>query len=195
MKKETRTVAVINKSKILVIENGEKLVPIKPICEALGVDVDSQRKKINDDEILGSVTVLSTATGADGKQYEMVCIPYKFIFGWLFTINPRNVKEEAREAVINYKLACYNALYQNFTDQSEFLEFKQNQIEERLLVVDKATSDFKSAKTVMDDAKKELKKVREMSFDDWLASNRQLPLFPEAGSDEDITDEYLRSQE
>jgi len=195
MKNETRTVAVINKSRILVIENGEKLVPIKPICEALGVDVDSQRKKINDDEILGSVTVLSTATGADGKQYEMFCIPYKFIFGWLFTINPKNVKEAARETVINYKLACYNALYQNFTDQSEFLEFKQEQIEERLLVVDRATNDFKTAKAIMDDAKKELRKVREMNFDQWLAHNRQLPLFPDSGSDEEITDEYLRSKE
>src|SRR5690606_34679031 len=149
----------------------------------------------NEDEILGSTAVLSTVVAGDGKDREMFCLPYKYIFGWLFTINPKNVKEEAREAVINYKRACYDALYQNFTDQSEFLEFKQQEIEERLLVVDKATTDFKSAKTVMDDAKKELKKVREMSFDDWLASNRQLPLFPEAGSNEDITDEYLRSQE
>src|SRR5690554_3549527 len=127
---ETRTVAVINKAKILVIEDRGKLVPIKPMCEALGVDVDSQRKKINQDEILAPVAVLSTATGADGKGYNMFCIPYKYIFGWLFTINPKNVKEDAKEGVINYKKACYDALYQNFTDQSEFLEFKQEQIEE-----------------------------------------------------------------
>lgn len=184
MKNQTRTVAVINKAKILVIENGEKLVPIKPICEALGIDARNQREKISEDEILSSVGVLSTSTGADGKGYEMFCLPYKFIFGWLFTINPKNVKEEAKESVINYKLACYNALYQSFTDTQEFLEQKQKMVEEHLLVLDEATRNFKEAKNVMYDRKKDLNRVREMTFDDWLANNRQLLLFPHQNTED-----------
>lgn len=172
MEDQTRTVAVINKAKILVIENGEKLVPTRPICQALGIDEDVQKRKIQNDEILNSVATLSVATGADGKQYEMFCLPYKFIFGWLFTINPKNVKEEAKEGVINYKLACYNALYQSFIDTQEFLEQKQKLVEEHLLVLDEATRNFKEAKNVMYDRKKDLNRVREMTFDDWLANNR-----------------------
>lgn len=176
MKTQTRTVAVINKSRIIVIENGQKLVPIKPICEALGIDAKVQRTKISDDEILSSVGVLSTSTGSDGKQYEMFCLPYKFIFGWLFTINPKNVKEEAKELVINYKLACYNALYQSFTDSQDFLEQKQEAIEGHLIVLDEATKNFKDARNVMYDRKKDLNRVRELTFDNWLANNRQLSL-------------------
>jgi hypothetical protein len=30
----------------------------------------------------------------DGKKREMVTIPYRFVFGWLFTINSKNVVSE-----------------------------------------------------------------------------------------------------
>lgn len=90
------------------------LVPIKPICKAIGVDFKSQFDKVKEDEILGSTMVLSTTVGSDGKDREMVCLPLKFVYGWLFTINPKNVSNEAKEAVIKYKLDCYNALYNHF---------------------------------------------------------------------------------
>ncbi|NEM97201.1 phage antirepressor N-terminal domain-containing protein [Pontibacter burrus] len=77
MEAQTEIVAKINKVEILVIENGQKLVPIKPICEAFGIDDKAQRQKIQDDEILGSIGVLSTSVGADGKSWEMLCTPYK----------------------------------------------------------------------------------------------------------------------
>lgn len=177
MKTQTRTVAVINDTKILVIENGKKLVPIKPICDALGVQYPTQKEKIENDEILSSTVRLSRTVAADGKEREMFCIPLKFVFGWLFTINPANVKEEAREAVIQYKLACYNALYQSFTDSQQFLEAKQAMVEEKLAELDEVTNNFKSAKSSMYEKKKELNRVREMTFDDWLSNNRQLELF------------------
>lgn len=63
----TQTVATVNHSGILIIDHGQKLVPIKPICEALGINDKSQRDKIADDEFLNSVGVLSTSTGKDGK--------------------------------------------------------------------------------------------------------------------------------
>lgn len=46
-------------------------------------------RKIKEDEILGSVIPLRGTTGADGKQYDMFCLPLQYIFGWLFTINPQ----------------------------------------------------------------------------------------------------------
>jgi hypothetical protein len=180
MKSQTKTIAVINDSRILVIENGQKLVPIKPICQALGVDFAGQKEKIEKDEILRSVVGLSPTTGADGKTYEMVCIPFKFVFGWLFTINPANVKEEAREAVIQYKLACYEALYQSFTDSQEFLEAKQVLIEKKLNELEEITNNFKSAKNQMYEKKKELNFVRELTLEMWIANNRQLTIFQEA---------------
>lgn len=82
-------------------------MPVKPICTALGVDVEGQRKKIMDDEILNSVADFCSATGSDGKSYEMLCLPEEFIYGWIFTINPKNVVASARESVREFRRLCY----------------------------------------------------------------------------------------
>jgi len=179
MKAKTRTVAVINNSKIIVIENGEKMVPVKPICDALGIDFSRQKEKIESDEILASTIGLRPTVAADGKTREMFCIPFKYVFGWLFTINPANVKEEAREAVIQYREACYNALYQSFTDMSDFLSEKQLTISQLLENQREAKEAFSSAKKRLTEADKALDQAVGMSFDFWLANNRQMKIFEE----------------
>jgi hypothetical protein len=179
MKTQTRTVAVINDSKILVIENGKKMVPIKPICQALGIDFPRQKQKIEDDEILGLVVGLTPTTGADGKTYDMVCIPFKYVFGWLFTINPSNVKEEARQQVIQYKEKCYDVLYQSFTDMSDFLSEKQNSVSTLLEEQQTAKKNFNEANKRLKQAEKALNEAVGMSFDVWLANNRQMKIFVE----------------
>ena len=162
-----------------MIENGEKLIPIRPICEALGIDEESQRKKILSDEILSSVAVLRTATGGDGKQYKMNCIPLMFVFGWLFTINPKNVKPEAQEAVKKYRLECYMALFRHFSEQSEFLKQKQQAIEKQLEAYERFREEFNTAKNKLSEARDSLNEIRRISFEEWQANNRQLTLeFP-----------------
>ena len=52
-----------------------QLVPIKPICDALGIDAKAQRNRIDRDEILNSTGVIMTSVAADGKEREMYCIP------------------------------------------------------------------------------------------------------------------------
>ena len=99
MNEVIRTLAKINKVYIQVVERlGEKLVPVKPICAAVGVDFEGQRQRIERDEILSSVAFVIKATGTDGKSYEMLCLPFKYVFGWLFGIDAGRVKEEARHA-------------------------------------------------------------------------------------------------
>lgn len=173
----TNTVAKINNVEILVIENGEKRVAVKPLCDILGVDFSAQLQRIKSDEILGSVVGLSTTTGADGKQYEMTTIPFKFVFGWLFTINPKNVAPEAKDAVVRFKLECYDALYNHFTGYADFVEQRQRLIEEHLVVVEKIASDFNQAKTRLAEAKEELNRARKLTFADYDAQRRQLKLF------------------
>lgn len=117
---------------VTVEENGAILVPIKPICTALGINAKAQRDKIHQDETLESVGVLSTPTGADGKQYEMFCLPLKYIFGWLFTIQPDRVAPDAREAVINYRRECYDVLYDYFSGGARRQQ-EMNLMEQELL--------------------------------------------------------------
>ncbi|MCT4586437.1 MAG: phage antirepressor N-terminal domain-containing protein [Carboxylicivirga sp.] len=176
---QTKTVAKINDVSIVLIDGAEKQVPIKPICEALGIDHKRQVDKIKSDEILGSVGGLKPSVGADGKQYDMFCIPYMYIFGWLFTINPKNVKAEAKENVVRYKQECYTSLFNHFTDQSEFLEKKQLALEKQMEEVERIRNDFGNTKKLLDEARKALNKVKEMTFEEWQMNKRQLSIdFP-----------------
>jgi ribosomal protein S13/FtsZ-binding cell division protein ZapB len=174
----TKNLAKVNGITIQVIEeNSVKLIPIKPICEALGIDESAQRKKLQEDEFLNSTAVLSAAVGADGKQREMVCLPLEFIFGWLFTINPKNVKPEAQEAVSRYRIECYRALFHHFALQSEFLSQKQEKIEKAIETYQRIQAEFRTAKNRMEDAKNELDRIRKITFEEWQTENAQLKLF------------------
>lgn len=157
---ETKIITRVNNVDI-VATSDEQMVPIKPICEALGIDVENQRKKIQDDEDLSSVAVLSTATGADGKQYEMLCMPIRYVFGWLFTINPKNVKPEAQEAVRAYRRRCYDALYSHFFG-SQKRQLEQNQIEISLLEeLADLNQQQQQLKQTINEKRRKLEKLRE----------------------------------
>lgn len=168
------TVARINNTDIIIIENGEKRIPIKPICEALGISHKPQIERLKSDPILGSVVTLSVTTGSDGKNYQMVTIPFMFVFGWLFRIDSRNVKPEAREAVMRYQLECYQALYNHFTSYADFVEFRQHEINRQLDAVKAAKREFATAKEKLKDADAELDFIRHYPFNAWKENNRQL---------------------
>lgn len=122
----TQTITVNEKEIIIATIDNEKYVAIKPICEALGVNYDSQIEKINSDEILSQLTPLRGLVGADGNKRKMRSISLKFVFGWLFTINPKNVKPEIKQQIIDYRMECYNALFDSFTKRTSILKERTN---------------------------------------------------------------------
>ena len=54
---ETLTVTKVNEVMILVGNDPERLVPIKPICKALGIDYSSQLSKLKEDRQIGRAHV------------------------------------------------------------------------------------------------------------------------------------------
>jgi hypothetical protein len=174
-----KTLSVINEIKIVQLSNN--LVPIKPICQALGIDEDAQRRKLQNDDFFNSVTVLSTATGSDKKEYEMTCLPLGYIFSWLATINPQNVKEEAREGVKLYRVKCAEIIYKAMFLQNQFLKDKEVMIEEKLNELEKIRNNFKNAKLDLDEANKDLKEARTFSFEDWEKENNQYSMYNQEG--------------
>ncbi len=105
----------INGIDIVTVEkDGETYLPVKPICEAIGIAFQSQNDKLREHPILSSTVTIIVTVGADGKPREMVCIPLKYVYGWLFTINPGKVAPEARETVERYSRECYEVLYNHF---------------------------------------------------------------------------------
>jgi hypothetical protein len=175
------TVAVVNKQQIMIVpENGAELVPIRPICEALGIDFSSQLKRLKRDEILNSTVVTVTTVGGDEKNREMVAIPLKFTFGWLFTIEVNQVKEEAREAVLHYQLECYNALYNYFTSFRDYDRWRNEQLIEALAEYDREREVFNQSKDRMKTIRQRIDNVRTTSYEDFQAMRQQLNLdFPE----------------
>lgn len=165
---ERISIGRINGAEIYAVksESGEIHVPIKPICEAIGISIEGQREKLSEDEVLNSVTMLSLVTASDGKQYETLCIRLEYVYGWLFTINPKNVKESARKSVIRYRKECYDALYRHFFTRAE----KQHDINraeaEELENLRQLIGEEKEVKLRIKESKEKIDKIRAARLDD-----------------------------
>jgi P22_AR N-terminal domain. len=170
---KTETIATIHNVAIVVIDNSEKMVPIKPNCDALGIDSEGQRQRILRDEILNSTAFMIKVVAADEKEREMFCIPFKFVFGWLFSIDTSRVNPESKDAVIGYKLQCYDALYNYFTEPQTYLKQKEAIIDRILEEYEKARNVFKFAKNILEEKKKQLDQARKFTIDEWRANKGQ----------------------
>ena len=185
MKTTEITVAKVNQVDITIIQNGEKRVAIRPICQALGIDYKTQYDKVKTDQILSSVVGLSPTNGIDGKQYQMVTIPLMYVFGWLFRIDSRNVAEHAQDSVLKYQMECYKALYNYFTRHEEYLEYRQGLIDARLAEYDAARSDFRAAKETVNEARKALDEARAITETEYHEGKRQMIIDFPAGEGKD----------
>ncbi len=104
---------------VLVVEDEQQeiYVPVRPICDFLGIDWSSQRRRINRDPVLSEVTMSVVITATDIKPQSrrpqtsaMLCIPLDFLNGWLFGVSAQRVKSQFRERVIIYQRECYKIL-------------------------------------------------------------------------------------
>lgn len=157
-----RVISKINGIDIVTVEkDGEIFVPIKPICEAIGINYTTQVEKLQKHHILsGSTVPLRGIVAADGKGREMLCLPLRFVYGWLFTISPANVAESVRESVVKYQMECYNALYDHFTGSMRHTIETNNAEIELLKDINAAISDEKAARTRRKKAETALEKLR-----------------------------------
>jgi hypothetical protein len=107
-------------------ERQEVYVPIRPICDFLGIDWSSQRRRINRDPVLSEVTMSVVITATDiapksrrPQKSSMLCLPLDFLNGWLFGVSAQRVKSELRERVIIYQRECYKILSDAFQETQE----------------------------------------------------------------------------
>lgn len=101
------------------MSDGTVYVPIRPLCEHLGVAWSAQRLRINRDpvlsEVVTAVIITITTEGATPTQsQETLCLPLDFVSGWLFGINASRVNEDVRERLIRYQRECYKVLANAF---------------------------------------------------------------------------------
>lgn len=91
-------------------------IPVKPICDLVGVDWGGQYRRIQRDPVLSEeirrIDVTSTRRGTQ----PMVCLPLDYISGFLFGLNADRVKPELRDRVIRYQRECYKVLAEAFQE-------------------------------------------------------------------------------
>jgi len=83
------------------------ILPIRPICDELGLDFSGQLQHIKRDEVLAEhlFTVVASTLRADGKAQdrEVACISLKRMHLWFGTINASRVRPELREKIVHFK--------------------------------------------------------------------------------------------
>ncbi len=101
-------------------------IPIRPICEYLGLSWSAQFERIQRDEVLASEaktvrvtrtneSVRVTRTDSRRGDPDLLCLPLEFLPGWLFGISAERIKnEEVRAKIIRYRRECYRRLWDAF---------------------------------------------------------------------------------
>jgi len=93
----------------------EKLyVPLRPLAEFLGVSFSGQAERIRRDRVLNAKIRQVLITIADGRRFEMLCLPLEMIPGWLFGINTTRIKPELRDKLDLYRAECFDVLWSAF---------------------------------------------------------------------------------
>lgn len=64
-------------------DNGDYFVALKPVCEGMGIDFSSQRKRLQ--QQAWATVVMMTTVGADGKNRNMLGVNRKTLTMWLAT--------------------------------------------------------------------------------------------------------------
>lgn len=110
-----QTIRVHDLSLAAASVHGAPYVAIRPICDSLGLDWSSQRKRINRDPELGScVVVMTTQLPGDTQARKVVYLPLSRLNGWLFGVDAARVREDLRERMTWYRSECYGVLARHF---------------------------------------------------------------------------------
>lgn len=87
MSKKAQKLMEFNRRNIFMINvSGAWWIAIKPICGALMVDYEAQRKNLYESKVLCQLPSVQTVVAADGRLRKMVCLPEFAIYGWIFQI-------------------------------------------------------------------------------------------------------------
>lgn len=105
---------------VAALIDGKPYVPMKPICNNLGLQWESQYNRINRHPVLKSTMVMMTTAADDDKSREMVCLPLSMLNGWLFGVEVSRVKAEIRPKLERYQAECFDVLHQHFMRPQRF---------------------------------------------------------------------------
>lgn len=92
---------------------GEVFVPLRPLCDALGVSLQGQLAKLRGKPWACIKMILSQMPG-DDQTRQLAAVDLRSLPLWLATIEPSRVKPEARPALVAYQREAAEVLYRHF---------------------------------------------------------------------------------
>ena len=95
------------------LADGTVWVPVRPICDALGLNVSGQLQRLRRDPVLAEAAGVCVMHTPSGVQ-EMLCLPLDLLPGWLFGIAGARVKPELQDKILRYRRECFRVLWNAF---------------------------------------------------------------------------------
>jgi len=92
-------------------------LPVQAVCDALGIDANGQRQRIQRDEAMADRLAnlpIETPYGDSTRVREVSCLNLRALPYWLGTIDAARVKEEHRKKVILFKREFAEAAWSVF---------------------------------------------------------------------------------
>jgi hypothetical protein len=126
-----------------VEQDGIFYVPVKRLCENLGIDFPKQFVKIKADARFSYCDIATTAQ--DGKSYKMFCLPLDQLSGWLFTINPNKVRSTIRLKLITYQKECVQALHDYWHEGCAIKEGELDHLQSKIAQLKKDKANLQSS--------------------------------------------------
>jgi hypothetical protein len=95
---------------ITVFREGEGIaVPVRVLCEALGLDLRSQSERLRKHDVLRQ-GLRKELVPIEGRVREIAVILHKYIPFWLATISPHQVHEDVRPKLVRYQTELVDVL-------------------------------------------------------------------------------------
>src|SRR5690606_4250867 len=133
--------------------NGEYWIALKPILDALNLAANRYLKKTKRDYFFGTcldTVSIQVENNGINQGRKMVCLPEKYIYGWICTLNA-----DSKE-LNDYKKTCYELLYNHFhgtiTNRKELLIERDT--------IDVKIHDLKESLKEQDENYKELQRLQ-----------------------------------
>ena len=105
---------------LVKIENHFQMyVPLRPVCDYLGLSWSGQRERVNRDPVLSQEAQFVRVTRPNKRgDPTVLCLPLEFLNGWMFGVSASRAKPVLQEKVIRYQRECYNMLWQAFQSKT-----------------------------------------------------------------------------
>lgn len=112
MSTEFAIVPIAGQQCLSVHDNGDVVVPIRPLSDGFGLDWSAQYRRINRTEILAEGVAMTAIPSGHGGMQEALCLPVHLAFAWLVTIQLDRIPDPTIRASIKaLQLESFDAMY------------------------------------------------------------------------------------